>query len=153
MQSQNKFHYAIVGYTAAEIVHRKADKEKQFMGLTTWKNAPKGRILKSDTAIAKNYLAESEITKLERTISGYFDYIERLIENRTTFTMAESVNKYLDFNEYEVLEGKGKIAHNKAELKAFAEYEEFNKTQKLESDFDRAVKKMLKSGQNNKLND
>jgi hypothetical protein len=109
---QNKFHYAIHGNTAAEIIYDKADADKEFMGLKTWKNSPNGRILKSDTNIAKNYLTETEIKGLERTISGYFDYIERIIENRNSFTMeqfADSVNKFLDFNEYKVLEGKGRI--------------------------------------------
>ncbi|MCF8419479.1 MAG: virulence RhuM family protein, partial [Melioribacteraceae bacterium] len=145
---QNKFHFAITGKTAAEIIYKEADKAKPFMGLKTWKNAPKGRILKSDTAIAKNYLTVIEIKKLERTISGYFDYIERLIENRTTFTMeqlAESVNKFLEFNQYKILDGKGKISHKKAEQKAFTEYDEFNNTQEIESDFDKEVKKMLRN--------
>lgn len=113
---------------------------------STWKNAPTGRILKSDTAIAKNYLKENEIKKLERAITGYFDYIERIIENRTTFTMeslSESVNKFLDFNEYQILEGKGAISHKSAEKKAYAEYDEFNKIQKIESDFDREIKKII----------
>ncbi|MBN2435510.1 MAG: virulence RhuM family protein [Spirochaetes bacterium] len=143
---QNKFHYAITGQTAAEIVHSKADKDKPFMGMTTWKNAPEGRILKSDTVIAKNYLNVEEINKLERTITGYFDYIERLIENRTTFTMeslSESVNKFLDFNEYRILEGKGSVSHRIAEKKAYSEYDEFNKIQKIESDFDKEIKKMI----------
>lgn len=143
---QNKFHYAITGQTAAEIIHSKADKAKPFMGMTTWKNAPNGRILKSDIVIAKNYLAEEDIKKLERTVSGYFDYIERLVENRTTLTMeklAESVNKFLEFNEYSILDGKGKIAHRDAENKAFAEYEEFNKVQQIDSDFDKKIKKLI----------
>jgi hypothetical protein len=143
---QNKFHYAIIGHTAAEIVHSKADWNKPFMGMLTWKNSPAGRILKSDTVIAKNYLKEAEIKKLERAISGYFDYIERLIENRTTLTMeslANSVNKFLEFNEYKVLEGKGTVSHKSAEQKAYAEYDEFNKIQKIESDFDREIKKMI----------
>ena len=146
---QNKFHYAITGQTAAEIIYSKADKTKPFMGMSTWKNAPDGRILKSDTVIAKNYLPEDDIKKLERTVSGYFDYIERLIENRTTLTMeklAESVNKFLEFNEYRVLDGKGKNAHKDAEQKALAEYEDFNKIQKIESDFDREIKKLLDKG-------
>lgn len=148
---QNKFHFAITGKTAAEIIYSSADKRKPFMGLKTWKNATNGRIIKSDTIIAKNYLEEKEIKSLERTISGYFDYIERLIENRTTFTMeelAESVNKFLEFNEYKTLHDKGKISHQKAEEKAFLEYEEFNKTQKIESDFDREMKKLLKNSKN-----
>jgi hypothetical protein len=116
------------------------------MGLTTWKNAPKGRILSSDVTVAKNYLSETEIKKLERTVSGFFDYIENLIENRETFSMAEfvnSVNKFLSFNEYQVLDGKGKIPMSKAETKALKEYNEFNKTQKINSDFEEEVKKML----------
>jgi hypothetical protein len=150
---QNKFHYAITGQTAAEIIYSKADNTKPFMGMMTWKNAPDGRILKSDTIIAKNYLSENDIKKLERTVSGYFDYIERLIENRTTLTMetlAESVNRFLEFNEYKILEGKGKIAHKDAEQKALAEYEEFNKIQKIESDFDKTIKKLTsKKSENN----
>ncbi|NLD91294.1 MAG: virulence RhuM family protein [Fibrobacter sp.] len=142
---QNKFHFAISGRTAAEIIFESADKDKPFMGLTTWKNAPDGRILKSDTVVAKNYLSEENIKKLERTISGYFDYIERIIENRTTLTMealAESVNKFLEFNEYKILEGKGNISHQSAESKAFAEYDAFNKYQYIESDFDKMLKKL-----------
>jgi len=144
---QNKFHFAISGKTAAEIIASLADTKKPNMGLTTWKGSPDGRILKSDVVIAKNYLPEADIKKLERTVSGYFDYIERLIENRTTFTMdqlAESVNKFLEFNEYRVLEGKGKISQKTAAKKAGDIYDTFNKTQKIESDFDREVKKMLK---------
>jgi hypothetical protein len=140
---QNKFHFAIHGHTAAEIIYDKVDSDKEFMGLNTWKNSPKGRILKSDTNIAKNYLAVKEIKSLERAISGYFDYIERIIENRNTFTMeqfAESVNKFLDFNEYKVLEGKGRISSKQAERKAFNEYDKFNKIQKIESDFDKVIK-------------
>lgn len=142
---QNKFHYAITGKTAAEIIYLTADRKKEHMGLTTWKNAPKGRILKTDTAIGKNYLQEKEIKQLERTVSGYFDYIENLIERRNTFTMeqlAKSVNKFLSFNEYKVLEGKGKISKKQAEQKAETEYDIFNKTQKIISDFDKQIKKL-----------
>src|SRR3989339_282844 len=142
---QNKFHFAITGKTAAEIIYETADKQKPFMGLKTWKNSPKGRILKSDTVIAKNYLNEDKIKKLERGIVGYFDYIERLIENHTALTMeklAESVNNFLEFNKYEVLEGKGTVSHAQAEQKAFQEYDEYNKTQKIESDFDKFVKSL-----------
>jgi hypothetical protein len=149
---QNKFHFAITGKTAAEIIYEKADKEKPFMGLTTWKNATQGRILKSDTIIAKNYLEEKEIKKLERTISGYFDYIERLIEAETVFTMeklAESINEFLQFNKYNILQDKGKISHQEAKQKAFEEYDEFNKTQNIVSDFDREVKKLLESQSDN----
>lgn len=140
---QNKFHFAINGQTAAEIIYKTADAEKEFMGLNTWKNAPDGRILKSDTTIAKNYLSEQEIKTLERTIGAFFDYIERIIETRNTFTMEQfalSVNRFLEFNEYKVLDGKGSISAKQAEEKAFTEYEKFNKTQKIESDFDRAIK-------------
>jgi len=140
---QNKFHYAITGQTAAEIVYNKADKTKPFMGMTTWKNAPKGRILKSDTKVAKNYLAEKEIKQLERAIFAYFDYIEHQISIRNELTMeklAESVNKFLDFNDYKVLDGKGSISASMAEGKAFAEYDEFNKTQRIDSDFEKFSK-------------
>ncbi|MEK6948078.1 MAG: virulence RhuM family protein [Nanoarchaeota archaeon] len=144
---QNKFHFAITGQTAAEIIYDKSDSKKEYMGLTTWKQAPKGRILKSDTIIAKNYLQEREIKKLERTISSFFDYIERIIENRNIMKMkvlVESVNKFLEFNEFKVLEDKGKISFKKAEEKAIKEYELFNKKQNIESDFDKFSKKLLK---------
>lgn len=146
---QNKFHYAITGKTAAEIIHQKADKEKPFMGLNTWKNAPEGRILKSDVTIAKNYLQEKEIKQLERTVTGYFDYIENLIERRTSFTMEQlsgSVSKFLEFNEYKVLEGLGKISKRQADTKAKTEYDVFNKTQKIESDFDKEIKRLKEKG-------
>lgn len=148
---QNKFHYAITGHTAAEIIYLNADSTKPNMGLKTWKNSPDGRIIKSDTNVAKNYLKEDEIKQLERTVSSYFDYIEGLVERRTTFTMealAESVNKFLEFNEYRILDGKGTRSQKQAENKAFAEYDVFNKTQKIESDFD----KMVKSIQTKKKN-
>lgn len=144
---QNKFHYAITGKTAAEIIFLNADSNKENMGLTTWKNAPDGRILKSDTNIAKNYLQENQIKQLERTVTGYFDYIEGLIERENTFTMEQlalSVNKFLEFNEYRVLDGPGKKSKKQAENKAFAEYDKFNKTQKIESDFDKMVKGLKK---------
>ena len=144
---QNKFHYAITGNTAAEIIYKSVDKSKENLGLTTWKNSPDGRILKSDVLIAKNYLEEKEIKQLERTVSSYFDYIEGLIERENTFTMeqlAESVNKFLNFNEYKVLDGKGSISKLKADKKAIQEYDEFNKTQKIISDFDKYIKKLNK---------
>ncbi len=142
---QNKFHYAITGKTAPEIIYSTADKTKENMGLSTWKNAPDGRILKQDILVAKNYLQEKEISQLERTITSYFDYIEGLIERQNTFTMeqlAESVNKFLSFNEYKILEGKGKISKIQADKKAIEEYEVFNKTQKIISDFDKEIKKL-----------
>ena len=143
---QNKFHYAIVGQTAAEIIYSKANRDKEHMGLTTWKNAPDGRILKSDVSIAKNYLEEKQIRQLERAVTGYFDYIEDLIERENTFTMEEfaaSVNEFLAFRRYEILKGKGKVSRQAAVEKAETEYDAFNKTQKITSDFDRTVQKLL----------
>ena len=144
---QNKFHFAITGKTAAEIIYKNANASKKNMGLTTWKNAPEGRIIKTDTTIAKNYLQEKQIKQLERTVTGYFDYIENLIERENTFTMdglANSVDKFLNFNEFKVLDGKGKITHKRAVSKAGAEYDNFNKTQKIISDFDKEVKRLKK---------
>lgn len=143
---QNKFHYAITGQTAAEIIKTKADRNKNHMGLTTWKNSPNGRILKSDTYVAKNYLSEKEIRQLERNVSGYFDYIEDLIERRNTFTMEEfalSIDKFLEFREYKILEGYGQVSMKDAKKKASEEYEAFNKTQNIESDFDKSIKKLI----------
>ncbi|HJI72869.1 MAG TPA: virulence RhuM family protein [Veillonellaceae bacterium] len=144
---QNKFHYAITGRTAAEIIYSSADKNKEHMGLTTWKNAPSGRILQSDVTVAKNYLSEKQIRQLERSVSSYFDYIEGLIERENTFTMeefAKSVDAFLSFNRYDILKDKGSISRAQAEAKAKSEYKEFNKTQPIESDFDKEIKKMLK---------
>lgn len=144
---QNKFHFAITGKTAAEIIFKSADASKENIGLMTWKHAPEGRILKSDTGIAKNYLQEKEIKRLERTVTGYFDYIENLIERENTFTMerlAGSIDKFLNFNEFRVLEDKGKISHVQAIQKAGEEYEKFNKTQKIVSDFDKEIKRLKK---------
>lgn len=148
---QNKFHFAITGQTAAEIIHKRADSKKPKMGLTTYKNAPDGRVLKTDAKIAKNYLEEDEIKELERNVSGYFDYIENLIKRRNTFTMkglAESVDKFLNFNEYQILEGKGRISNKQAVAKAAKEYDTFNKTQKIISDFDKHLKQAKNSGNN-----
>lgn len=146
---QNKFHYAITGKTAAEIIHSKANKNALNMGLTTWKNAPKGRILASDVTVAKNYLSEKEIKRLERTISSFFDYIENIVENRETFMMEEFANsivKFLEFNEYKILKNKGNVSKVDADQKAKVEYQEFNKTQPIQSDFDKQIKKYLGSG-------
>ena len=143
---QNKFHFAIAGQTAAEIIYSKVDKNKENMGLTTWKNSPDGRILKSDVTIAKNYLSEPEIKRLERAVAGYFDYIEDLIERENTFTMQEfaaSVNEFLTFRKYKILDDKGKISKQEADKKAETEYDEFNKTQKIFSDFDKEVKSII----------
>lgn len=144
---QNKFHFAITGQTAAEIIFKNADAKKENMGLTTWKNAPEGRIIKTDITIAKNYLQEKEIKQLERTVTGYFDYIENLIERENTFTMeglANSVDRFLSFNEFKILDGKGTKSHEQAISKAEKEYDQFNKTQKIISDFDRQIKKLKK---------
>ena len=143
---QNKFHYAIVGQTSAEIIYTRADRTKENMGLTTWKNAPEGRILKSDVRVAKNYLEEKQIRQLERAVSGYFDYIEDLIERENTFTMEEfaaSVNEFLAFRRYDILKDKGRISRKAAVEKAESEYDAFNKGQNIVSDFDKEVKKML----------
>ena len=142
---QNKFHYAITGQTAAEIIYSKADSTKENMGLTTWKHSPDGRILKSDVMVAKNYLQEQDIKRLERAVTGYFDYIEDLVERENTFTMEEfaaSVNEFLSFRKYQILTDRGKVSRIQAERKAGKEYEQFNKTQKIESDFDKVVKKL-----------
>ena len=142
---QNKFHFAITGKTAAEIVYDSADHTRENMGLTTWKNAPNGRILKSDTAIAKNYLDEQQIRRLERTVSGYFDYIEDLIERENTFTMqefAQSINEFLSFRRYQILPDRGHVSHKMAIEKAAQEYDVFNRSQKITSDFDRAIVKL-----------
>ena len=146
---QNKFHYAITGQTAAEIVYDSADREKENMGLTTWKNAPSGRILKSDVTIAKNYLDEKQIRSLERTVSGYFDYIEDLVERENTFTMkefAQSINEFLAFRRYDILQDKGRVSSKAAKAKAREEYDAFNKTQRITSDFDKEVKKLIEKG-------
>lgn len=148
---QNKFHFAIAEQTAAEIIYTKVDRNKDYMGLTTWKNSPDGRILKSDVTIAKNYLPEKDIKRLERAVSGYFDYIEDLIERENTFTMEDfvaSVNEFLAFRKYKILTDKGKISKPQADNKAEKEYEAFNKTQKILSDFDKAVKAIKNKGSN-----
>lgn len=139
---QNKFHYAITGNTAAEIIYTNANHTKENMGLTTWKNSPDGRILKSDVMIAKNYLDERQIKRLERTVSGYFDYIEDLVERENTFTMeefAKSINEFLEFRKYDILKGNGRISRKQAEEKAEKEYNEFNRNQKIVSDFDKLL--------------
>ncbi len=140
---QNRFHYAITGQTAAEIIYTKADQTKEHMGLTTWKNAPDGRVLKSDVSIAKNYLQEKEIRQLERAVTSYFDYIEGQIERQNAFNMeqfAASVDKFLAFNDYRILPDKGQISAARAKEKAESEYDIFNKTQKIDSDFDKQIR-------------
>lgn len=142
---QNRFHYAITGMTAAEIIYTRADHTKDHMGLTTWKHAPDGRVLKSDVSIAKNYLQPEQIKRLERAVTGFFDYIEDLIERENTFTMDQfsaSVNKFLEFRNYHILPDKGKISAAEAKAKAEQEYDIFNKTQKIDSDFDKEIRKL-----------
>ncbi len=149
---QNRFHYAITGHTAAEIIYTKADHTKEHMGLTTWKDAPEGRILKSDVSVAKNYLSEEEIRRLERAITGFFDYIEDLVERETTFTMAdfsESVDAFLNFRRYQILQGKGSISSEQAKVKAHTEYQLFNPTQRIDSDFDKELRKLNRKRKNN----
>ena len=143
---QNRFHYAITGMTAAEIIYTQADHTKDHMGLTTWKHAPDGRVLKSDVSIAKNYLQPEQIKRLERAVTGFFDYIEDLIERENTFTMDQfsaSVNKFLEFRNYHILPDKGKISAAAAKAKAEQEYDIFNKTQRIDSDFDKEVRGLL----------
>lgn len=142
---QNRFHYAITGMTAAEIIYTRANHTKDHMGLTTWKHAPDGRVLKSDVSIAKNYLQPEQIKRLERAVTGFFDYIEDLIERENTFTMDQfsaSVNKFLEFRNYHILPDKGKISAAEAKAKAEQEYDIFNKTQKIDSDFDKEIRKL-----------
>lgn len=148
-QVQNKFHYAITGKTPAEIVYDSADRNKDHMGLTSWKNSPDGRVLQSDVTVAKNYLSEKEIRSLERNVSSYFDYVERLLENETLLSMqdfATSIDEFLKFNRYDILQGNGHISHQKAKQKAIEEYKEFNKNQKIDSDFDKEVRRIQGGG-------
>ena len=147
---QNRFHYAITGQTAAEIIYTRADHAQPNMGLQTWRNAPDGRILKSDVTVAKNYLDEKQIRQLERAVTGYFDYIEDLIERENTFNMqqfASSVNEFLSFRRYNILPDKGRISKSQADEKAEAEYDIFNRTQPITSDFDKEIKRMIEQNQ------
>ena len=143
---QNCFHYAIIGQTAAEIVYHNADHTKEHMGLTTWKNSPIGRILKSDVIVAKNYLQEKEIKDLELAVSAFFDYIENIIRRRNTFNMeqfAGSVTKFLSFMDYQILPDKGRISAAQAKAKAEQEYDIFNRTQLIDSDFDKQIRGLM----------
>lgn len=143
---QNCFHYAITGQTAAEIVYHNADHTKEHMGLTTWKNSPNGRILKFDAIVAKNYLQEKEIKELELAVSAFFDYIENIIRRRNTFNMeqfAGSVTKFLSFMDYQILPDKGRISAAQVKAKAEQEYDIFNRTQLIDSDFDKQIRGIL----------
>ena len=145
---QDQFHFAITGKTSSELIYQLSDSSKLLMGMSTYKNAPDGRVLKSDAAIGKNYLSEKEIKQLERTVSSFFDYIEGVIERRSTFNMegfAKSVEQFLSFNEYQVLEGYGSVTRKQAEQKAYDEYDKFNKQQNIESDFDKIIKQLPKT--------
>lgn len=144
---QNKLHWAVTGKTAAEIIADRADALKPSMGLTTWKNAPKGKILKSDITVAKNYLIESEINELERIVSMYLDYAENQAARQIPMKMGDWVQKldaFLKFNEYEVLTNAGKVSKEVATRLAEARYAEFRITQDLEfeSDFEVEVKRI-----------
>lgn len=153
---QNKFHYAITGKTAAEIVYHGADHDKANMGLTTWKNAPNGRVLKSDVSVAKNYLDEKQIHKLERSVSSYFDYVEDLVEEENTFTMkefSESIDAFLSFRKYQILKDKGSISSMQAKRKAELEYDVFNRTQKIDSDFDKEIRRLMQTQQSHQSQD
>ena len=147
---QNKFHYAITGQTAAELIMSRADHTREHMGLETWRNAPDGRILKSDVTVAKNYLPEREIKRLERAVTGFFDYIEDLIDRENTFTMeqfASSVDEFLHFRRYQILPDKGKVKKSAAEAHARGEYDIFNRTQPIESDFDREIRRLTEKAE------
>ena len=147
---QNRFHYAITGQTAAEIVYHNADHAKEHMGLTTWKNSPNERILKSDVTVAKNYLPEKKIKELELAVSAFFEYIENLIRRRNTFNMeqfSESVAKFLSFMDYQILPDKGRISAVQAKAKAEQEYDIFNLTQPIDSDFDKQIRGVLEQGE------
>lgn len=144
---QNRFHFAINNQTAAEIIHARADHTKPHMGLKTWSNSPEGRVNKSDTTIAKNYLDEKELKSLERSVNSYFDYIEGQIERKKNFSMLElrqSVDKFLAFNDLPVLEGNGQVSKKQAEEKAHKEYEIFNKTQPIGRDFKKFLNEVKK---------
>jgi hypothetical protein len=146
---QNKLHYAITGQTAAEIIHSRANSSKRNMGLTTWKNSPKGKILKSDIGIAKNYLNEKEISELNRIVNMYLDYAENQAKRQIPMRMRDWVDKldaFLQFNEYQILKDAGKLSAQVAKKLAEGEYGKFRIEQdkKYESDFDQEIKKYLK---------
>jgi hypothetical protein len=146
---QNKLHWAITGKTAAEIIYSAADAEKAHMGLTTWKNAPDGKILKSDIAIAKNYLSEEHIRELNRIVSAYLDLAENRAERKILMKMADWIrflDDFLKLSDYPILRNKGKISALDAKIKAAQEYEVFREIQDRDylSDFDKEVKKLKK---------
>ncbi len=145
---QNKLHWAITGKTAAEIVHERADASRPNMGLQTWKNAPDGKILKSDVTVAKNYLSADEIKGLERIVSMYIDYAENQAARRIAMRMADWVGRldaFLAFNEYDILKDAGRVSHEIAKALADGEYDKFRVTQDraFESDFERAATRLV----------
>jgi len=144
---QNKLHWAITGQTAAELIYSSADAAKVNMGLATWKQAPRGKILKSDVAVAKNYLNEAHIKELNRIVSAYLDLAENRAERGIVTRMAEWVeflNRFLELSNYPILQDKGKVSALEAKLKAETEYEVFRQRQDREyiSDFDREIKRL-----------
>lgn len=141
---QNKLHWAITGKTAAEIIASRADSTKPNMGLATWRNAPEGKILKSDIKVAKNYLQETEISELNRVVNMFLDYAENQAKKQIPMKMVDWVKKldgFLEFNEYNVLQGLGKISKDTADKKAINEYKVFriNQDKNYKSDFDRLI--------------
>ena len=144
---QNKFHYGITGQTAAEIINDRVSHEKDNMGLVTWKNAPEGRIIKSDVTVAKNYLDEKEIRRLERSVAGFFDYVEDLLEDEVLLSMkdfAVSIDEFLKFRRFKILDHKGKVSMSQATEKAYLAYDVFNKTQIINSDFEKEIRGLNK---------
>lgn len=146
---QNKLHFAVTGKTAAELVYERVNSEKPAMGITTWKDAPDGKILKRDISVAKNYLNEKELSRLNRLVTMFIDYAELMAEDEVLMSMqdwVEQTNQFLRNNRREVLEGKGKVSHDMAMKKAEKEYEIFRVKQDLEyvSEFDREVERYLK---------
>lgn len=146
---QNKLHFAITGLTAAEIVHSRVDSAKPHLGLTVWKNSPKGEIRETDVVIAKNYLNETELDHLNRIVTMYLDFAEMQAERGILMRMSNWVAKldaFLKFNEREILDNPGKVSHEVAEALALKEYDKFRVEQDKNyvSDFDREVKKILK---------
>jgi hypothetical protein len=152
---QNKLHWAITGHTAAEIIKERANAAKPFMGLTTWKNAPQGKILKTDVSVAKNYLKEKELRELNRIVTMYLDFAELQAERQVPMKMTDWVARldaFLQFNEYNVLKDAGKISATIAKQLAEKEYNKFRVVQdkNFESDFDKEVKRITKKGKNKK---
>ena len=150
---QNKLHWAITGRTAAETIYSEADATKIYMGLTTWKNAPDGKILKSDISIAKNYLSEAHITELNLIVSAYLDLAENKAQRQQVMRMADWVkflDNFLQLSDYPILTDKGRVSQLEAKLKAESEYDKYRVIQdhQYESDFDKVIKKSLKSAKN-----